>query len=58
MGCLDIVWVIVSPGSAHAFRFLVVGNDVVVISELLVADSAYPTLLEDLAVHQFAHFGG
>lgn len=40
MRCLDIVWMIVSPRSSHAFRVPVVRNNVVVICELFVADSA------------------
>ena len=48
---------IISPRSTHSFRVLVVRYDIVVIGKLFVADRADPTLLEDLAVHQFPHFG-
>ena len=57
MGCLDIVRVIVSPGSTHSFRVPMVGHDVVVIGELFVADRTYATLLSDLEVQQFPHLG-
>jgi hypothetical protein len=35
---------------------LVVWHNVVVIVELFVADCAFPVLLDDLSVQQFAHF--
>ena len=41
---------IVSPGSAHAFRVLVVRDDIVVIREFLVADGANAGLLSNLAI--------
>ncbi len=47
---------IVSPGSSHSFRILVVWNDVVVVGELFVADRAYSGLFPHLSVHQFSHF--
>ena len=52
---LDIVWMIVSPRSAHPFGIPVVRNDVVIVGELLVADGAYACLLSDLHVQQFPH---
>jgi hypothetical protein len=55
---LHIVWVVVSPRAAHSFRFPVIRNDVVVIREIFVADSAYPALFDNFPVHQFPHFGG
>ena len=57
MCCLDVVRVIVSPGSAHSFRILMVRHGVVIIGELLVADGANATLLSDLAIQQFPHLG-
>jgi hypothetical protein len=48
--CLDIVRVIVSPGSAHAFWILVVRGDVVVVREFFVADRAYSGLLSNFAI--------
>ena len=56
MYCLNIVGMIVPPGSTHAFRILVVRNDVVGIGELFMADCAYAGLLPNLAVQQIAHF--
>ena len=50
MGCLDIVWMIVPPGSSHPFRIPVVWHDIVVVRELFVADGTLPVLLDDLAV--------
>ncbi len=34
-----------------------VGDDVVVIREVFVADGAYPALLDNLSVQQFSHLG-
>jgi hypothetical protein len=39
--CLDIVWMIVSPSSSHAFGILMVWHDVVVIREFLVTDGTF-----------------
>ena len=55
---LDIVWVVIPPCSAHSFRIPVVRDDVVVIREVFVADSAYPALLDNLSVQKFPHLGG
>jgi hypothetical protein len=57
MRCLDVVWVVVSPSSSHSFGILVVGDDIVVIREVFVANGAYPALLPKLAVQKFAHLG-
>lgn len=46
---------IISPGSAHSFRVLVVWNDVIVVSEFVVADRAYAALLSYLPVQQLPH---
>jgi hypothetical protein len=54
---LDIVRMVIPPCSSHSFRILVVRDDVVVIREVLVADGAYPALLEDLSVQKFSHLG-
>jgi hypothetical protein len=56
MRCLDIVWVIVSPGSSHALGIPVVWHDVVVIGELFLADCAFPVLLDNLSVQEFSYF--
>ena len=57
MYCLDIIQVIVSPGSSHSFGIPVVWHDVVVVGELFMADRAHPTLLPDFPVQQFPHLG-
>ncbi len=41
---------IISPGSTHSFRILVVWDDVVVVREFFVADGAYPGLLSNFAI--------
>src|ERR1700733_10810685 len=56
MCCLDIVWVVISPRSSHAFGISVVGYDVVVIGELFIADGAFSVLLDNLPIQQFPHF--
>jgi hypothetical protein len=58
MGCLDIIWMIVSPRASHALGFLVVRHDVVVVRELFVADCTFPVLLDNLPVQQFADLCG
>ena len=58
MCCLDIVWVVVAPGSAHSFWAPVVGGNVVIIGELCVADCTFSVLLNDLPVQELAHFAG
>lgn len=58
MCCSDIVWVVVSPCSSHAFGIPVVWYDIVVIRELLVADCAFPVLLYNLPVQELPHFRG
>jgi len=55
MCCLDIVWMIVPPGSAHSFWILVIWDDIVV-GELFLADPADAALFSDLPVHQFSGF--
>jgi hypothetical protein len=56
MYCLDVVRMIVPPPSAHSFRIFVVGDDIRIIGEVLVADGAYAPLFSDLPVHQFPYF--
>jgi len=58
MCCLDIVRVIVSPCSSHAFGIFVIGNDIVVVREFEMADRAYAALLPNLPVQQLPHLGG
>jgi len=57
MRCLNVVWMVVPPRASHSFRIPVVGDDIVVIREVFVADGAYPALLPNLAVQKFAHLG-
>ena len=47
---LDVVWVIVSPSSAHSFRVFVVRDDITVLSKILAADCALASLFGDLSV--------
>jgi len=56
MCCLDIVRMIVSPRTAHAFGvFFVIRNNIVVIREFEMTDRAYATLLPNLPVQQLPH---
>jgi hypothetical protein len=52
---LDIVQVIVSPGSSHAARVDVIGHDVVIVGKGLLADGARSVLSVDLAIEQLPH---
>lgn len=56
MSCLNIVWVVVSPSSAHPLGIPMVWNDVVIVRELFMADGAFPVLLNNLPVQEFPHF--
>jgi hypothetical protein len=49
---------VISPRSAHSSGILVVGHDVVIVSELLVADRAYSVLFGDYPLEKSPHFGG
>jgi len=55
MGCLNVVWMVISPRSAHPFWIPMVGHDVVIVGELFVADGAFLVLIDDLPVQQFPH---
>ncbi len=55
MDGLDIVRMIVSPGSSHSFGTFMIRYDVVVVGELFMANGAFPVLLDDLPVQQFSH---
>jgi hypothetical protein len=57
MDRLNIVGMIVPPRSSHSTGTDVVGNDVAVVAELLLAESAGAILRCDLSVHQLPHFG-
>jgi hypothetical protein len=45
---LNIVWMVIAPGSAHSFWLSVVGHYVVVVREFFKADRADPVLLNNL----------
>ena len=53
--CLNIVGMVVSPGSSHASWVDVVRHDVVVVGELHMAEHALPVLFDNLAVEQPTH---
>ncbi len=56
MNGLDIVRVVVSPCPSQAFGMNVIGHNVAVVPEFLVADGAFPALLSNFAIQQLAHF--
>jgi hypothetical protein len=53
---LDVVRMIVSPGSSHAAGMDVVGCVVAIIGEWFVAEGAYAILGDNLPVEKFPHF--
>ena len=53
--CLNIVWMVVSPCSSHAFTPFVVGDNIAVTGELLLADWADSILLSNLSIEQLSH---
>lgn len=57
MNRLDVLGVVVSPRTSHAFGLDVVGHNFVVIGKRLAADCAFPVLLDDLSVEQFPQLG-
>jgi len=56
MDCLDILRMVVSPSSAHAFRISVIRDDIAVIEKFFATYRTFPALLADLAVHELPHF--
>jgi hypothetical protein len=56
MDSLNVFRMIVSPGASHAAGIDVVGDDVAVVGELFIADSALAVLGYNLLVHQLSHF--
>ena len=54
---LDVFRMVISPSPSHALGLDVVGHDLVVFREGLVADRALPVLLDDFPVQQLPHFG-
>ena len=57
MNSLDVLEVVVPPGSSHAFGLDVVGHNLVVIRERYAADCAFPVLLDDFSIQQLPHLG-
>src|SRR5712691_11896581 len=55
---LNVVWMVVPPRPSHSFRVPVVRHDIAVIREFLMANCAYPVLLNNFAIEKLAHFGG
>jgi hypothetical protein len=53
---LDVVGMVVAPGSAHSFGLNVVGNGIGAAPELPPAESAPAVLFDDLSFEQVAHF--
>jgi hypothetical protein len=57
MGCLNVVWMVISPRSAHPFWIPMVRHDVAIVTELFLADCALSALIYDFPVQQLAHLG-
>src|ERR1035438_8000255 len=55
MHCLDVLRVIISPSSSHAFGLDMVGHNFVVIHEDCPTNCALPVLLDDLSIQQLPH---
>jgi len=55
VNCLNIVWMIVSPGSSHTLWVDVVWDNIAIVCELCKAESALPVLRADLTVEKFPH---
>jgi hypothetical protein len=56
MGCLNVLRMVISPRPAHPFGINVVRDDVVIFSELNVADGAFSVLLDYFRIQQSPHF--
>jgi hypothetical protein len=54
---LDIVRMVVSARASHSFWLSVVRYDVAAVGKFVVANGAFPCLLDDLSVQQLPHFG-
>jgi hypothetical protein len=57
MCCLDVVWMVISPRSAHPLWFFVVWYYIVVVREWFFAYGTDSVLFDDLALQQLFHFG-
>jgi hypothetical protein len=58
MDCLDVLRMVISPRSSHAFRVSVVWDDVAVLGEFVVANRASAVLFGDLSVQELPHLSG
>ena len=47
---LDVLRMVISPGSSHSFRVSVVRYDVAAVGKFMVANGALPGLLDDFSV--------
>jgi hypothetical protein len=54
--CLDIVGMVVAARSSHPSRIDVVGNDIPIVGERHLENSALPVLLNYFSIEQFPHF--
>jgi len=55
MNRLDVLGMVISPGPSHPFGLDVIGHNLVVIREGLLADRTLPVLLNDFSVQQLPH---
>ncbi len=56
VNCLNVLRMIVSPGSSHSSGMDMVGHNVAIVGEPLLAESAYPILQSNLPVEELPHF--
>ena len=54
---LNVVRMIVTPGSAHSSRIPMIRDDVCIVREFLEANSTLPVLLDNLSIQKFPHLG-
>lgn len=54
----NIILVVISPGPSHSFGLFMVWHYVVVISEFLLADRAFTSLLDNLPIQELSHLCG
>ena len=57
MDCLDVLWMIVSPGPSHPFGLDMVGHNLDVFREGCTTDCTFPVLFDDFSVQQLPHLG-
>jgi hypothetical protein len=56
MDSLDVFRMVVSPRSSHSSRMDMVGHNVAIVGEPLIAESAEAILCNDLPVEELSHF--